>query len=78
MFVEKFLFKISEHKHALFTKIELSEVNLEQVEHALTQFLSTTTGLHELRVNAINTPHSSHAKVETSLKETTAFDNFYK
>ena len=36
MFIEKFLFKVSEHRHAMLTRIELSEVNLEQVEHALT------------------------------------------
>ena len=78
MFIEKFLFKVSEHRHVMLTRIELSEVNLEQVEHALTQYLSAKTDLQELRINAINTPHSSTVKVETSLKENTAFDNFYK
>ena len=78
MFIEKFIFKISEHKHQSLTKVELSEVNLEQIEHVLTQYLLTKTNLRELRINAINSPHSSHSKVETSLKETMAFENFYK
>ena len=36
MFIEKFLFKISEQMSDNMTKFELLEVNIEQVEHALT------------------------------------------
>ena len=74
MFIEKFLFKISELKHNHLNKIELSGVNLEQIEAVLTQYLMSKTQLTELRIDALNTPHSSQHRVEATVKENTAFD----
>ena len=45
MFIEKFLFKVSEQISDKLMKFELLEVNIEQIEHALTQFLTPKTKL---------------------------------
>ena len=57
MFIEKFLFKVSEQISDKLIKFELLEVNIEQIEHALTQFLTPKTKLQEIIINGKNFNH---------------------
>ena len=68
MFIEKFLFKISELKHTNLKMIELAGVNLEQIESVFNQYLVSKTQLVELKIDAINSASSSLKPVESTVK----------